>query len=124
MIELLKLTALVHKGVHHDPSIISARRILEMATCEGAQALGLQDGIGCLAPGYLADLFVVNTNLPTATPVNDIMATMVYSCDQENVQTVIIDGKVIMDERKILSVNEDEIISKVCKIAKRIIKEL
>ena len=66
----------------------------------------------------------MNTNLPTATPVNDIMATMVYSCDQENVQTVIIDGKVIMDERKILSVNEDEIISKVCKIAKRIIKEL
>ncbi|QGP91094.1 Atrazine chlorohydrolase [Neomoorella glycerini] len=120
MIELLKLTALVHKGVYRNPGIINASRIIAMATCEGARAVGMEKQIGTLAPGYRADLFIVNPGLPTTTPVHDPLATLVYSCDQENIETVIINGKIVMHCRHLLTINEEEVVNKVQDIARRL----
>lgn len=120
MLELLKLTALAHKGLHRDPGIISAPRIVAMATCEGARAVGLEKEIGVLAPGYRADLCIVNPHSPTATPVHDPLATLVYSCDQENVVTVVINGRVVMRDRRILTINEEEVVNKANNIARRL----
>ena len=120
MIESLKLTALVHKGLQRDPGIINAQRVVTMATCEGARAVGLEQEIGVLAPGYRADLCIVDPHSPTPTPVHDPLATLVYSCDQENIATVVINGRVVMQDRQVVTIDEEGVLSKAVNIARRL----
>ncbi|MGI9861449.1 amidohydrolase [Moorella naiadis] len=124
MVEILKLTALAHKGFRRDPAIIDARRVAAMATCEGARALGLDKEIGVLAPGYRADLMILDPLSPTATPVHDPLATLVYSCDQENIATVVINGRVVMRERQVVTIDEEKVLRKAAAIARRLQGEL
>ncbi|MDN5361900.1 MAG: 5-methylthioadenosine/S-adenosylhomocysteine deaminase [Moorella sp. (in: firmicutes)] len=124
MIELLKLTALAHKGFRRDPAIIDARRVAAMATCEGARAVGLDKEIGVLAPGYRADLIIIDPYSPTTTPVHDPLATLVYSCDQENIATVVINGRVVMQDRQVITIDEEKVLRKAAAIARRLQGEL
>ena len=112
MIETLKITSLLHKVHTLDPTIITAEKVFEMATIDGAKALGLEDKIGSLEVEKKADLFIYNPALsPKSTPMHNPISTLVYSGSNECVETVIIDGNIILENKKLISINEKEVIS-------------
>jgi 5-methylthioadenosine/S-adenosylhomocysteine deaminase len=76
---------------------VLAQRALDWATRGGAEALGMGDQVGSLAPGMKADSFLVNPFTPKAIPVHDPVATLVYSAGQANVETVVVAGRVLME---------------------------
>ena len=107
MIELLKMTALMQKVTHRDPTIMTAGKVLEMATIEGARALGLDHEIGSLEPGKKADLFLFNPALDMkAIPMHNPISTLVYSSGNKNVETVLVDGNVVLDQGTLIQMDE------------------
>lgn len=117
--------ATLHKEVRYDPQLISPEEALEMATINAAKAVQWDDQIGSLEVGKKADIIIVNINKSNWIPIHDfsIVPNIVYSGDGQDVDTVIIDGKVIMENRKILTVNEEEILRKAQKAAERVIEK-
>jgi 5-methylthioadenosine/S-adenosylhomocysteine deaminase len=105
----MRTAALLQKALH-GPEVMSASRMLRMATIDGARALGLDSEIGSLELGKRADVAVVRLDRLHATPVSDVVSALVYSAEQDDVDTVIIDGDLLMRERKLLKVVEREII--------------
>jgi 5-methylthioadenosine/S-adenosylhomocysteine deaminase len=97
MLETLKFSALLQKVGRMDPSCVLAQRALDWATRGGAEALGMADQVGSLAPGMKADFFLANPFTPKAIPVHDPVATLVYSAGQANVETVVVAGRVLME---------------------------
>jgi len=110
MLETLKFSALLQKVGRMDPSCVLAQRALDWATRGGAQALGLANQIGSLAPGMKADFFLVNPFTPKATPVHDPVATLVYSAGQANVETVVVDGRVLMEGGVFVHLDEAQLL--------------
>lgn len=110
MIETLKAAALLQKVAARDASVIDAQQVLDWATLGGARTLGLENEIGSLEAGKRADLFVVAPNSAKVVPVHDPVATLVYSCGEENVVMTIADGKILMRDRVIQHLDEPEII--------------
>lgn len=109
MIELMKLTALQHKVKNCNPLAISAEKVLEMATIEGAKTLRLENEIGSLEIGKKADLVIFNPMLsPKSIPLHNPVSTLVYSASMSNIESVVIDGKIVMEDSKITTI-EDEI---------------
>lgn len=122
MIELMKLTALQHKVNKRDPLAISAEKVLELATIDGARAIGLEDEIGSLEIGKKADLVIFNPLLtPKSIPLHNPVSTLVYSSSMNNIEGMIVDGRIIMEDSKILTVkNEKEILMKVQETADKL----
>jgi len=118
MLEVLKYTALMHKVHHLDPTIITAEKVLEMATIDGAKALGMEDEIGSLEVGKKADLFIFNPALSAkAVPIHNPVSTLVYSSSPANVETVIVDGNIIMENKELKTVEEGKLLAKIQKVA-------
>lgn len=110
MLETLKFSALLQKVGRMDPACVLAQRALDWATRGGAQAMGLADQVGMLAPGMKADFFLVNPFTPKAIPVHDPVATLVYSAGQANVETVVVAGRVLMEGGVFTHLDEAEIL--------------
>ena len=91
------MVALIHKGVHQNPELIPAKEALKMATINGAKALGLEDKIGSLEIGKLADLLVIDTNNTFMQPIYDYYSAIVYSMNSSCIETVVVDGKVVSE---------------------------
>ncbi len=107
MIESLKLAALMQKVTHRDPTIMTAEKVLEMATIEGARAIGLDHEIGSLEIGKKADLFLFNPALDMkAIPMHNPVSTLVYSSGNKNVETVLVDGHVVMRDSCVVGIDE------------------
>jgi len=106
MIEALKFAALLHKVHTLDPTAITAEQALEMATIGAAAALGLDDHIGSLEDGKLADVVITDLRTAHASPVHHPVSSLVYSAVGPEVETVIVDGRVVMEGRRILTVDE------------------
>jgi len=106
----MRTAALLQKALH-GPEVLPASRVLRMATIDGARALGLDSEIGSLEVGKRADVAVVRLDRLHATPVTDVVSALVYSAEQDDVDTVVIDGKLVMRERRLLTLNEREIIN-------------
>ena len=106
----MRSMALLQKALH-GPQVIPARQALHMATLAGAMALGLQDQVGSLAPGKRADVIVVKLDSPHATPHSDVVSAIVYSAQAHDVISVIIDGRLVMQDRKLLTLDEEEVLS-------------
>lgn len=104
----MKLAALLHKVDTNNPSVLPAPTVLDMATRNGAQALGIDAGI--LAPGKLADIIIVDANKPQMVPHHNIISNLVYSANGSDVMTTIVDGQVLMENYKVLSMDEDAVI--------------
>lgn len=103
-------TAALLQKVSHGPEVLPAMRVLQMATIEGAKALGLSGEIGSLETGKRADVIVVNVQTLHSLPqAFDIESSIVYSAGAEDVQTVIIDGRLIMHDRLLQTMDEKEI---------------
>ena len=96
LFEEMHLAALVHKGLAHDPTVLSAWDIVEMATSNGAKALGRCDS-GSLAEGKRADLCVVDLDRPHLAPADDIPNLLVYSAQASDVIMTIVDGSILFD---------------------------
>lgn len=115
----MSLLALIHKGVAKTPQCISAKEVLRIATINGARALGLEEEIGTLEAGKKADIAILNLNTPSLTPRNNLIAGLSYSANGSEVETVIIDGKVTMENRKVLTMDEELVYKKVNEIIVR-----
>ena len=121
MFEEMKTAAYLQKVNTMEPTSIKAYDILKMATIEGARVLGLDDQIGTLEPGKKADMIFIRTDKLHLCPDNDVCTNIVYSANGADVDTVMIDGKVIMQNRKMINLDEKEVIKQVKKIAKRLL---
>lgn len=109
MFEEMKFTALLQKANTLNPEVLSAERTLSLATVNGANALGL-DNIGSIEVGKLADIILIDTNKPNFTPLNSTLSSnIVYSANGFNVDTTIVNGEILMENRKLTNLDENEI---------------
>jgi 5-methylthioadenosine/S-adenosylhomocysteine deaminase len=103
-----------------DPTVMSARTVLQMATCRGADVLGMSGRIGSLKIGMQADLIIIDTNKPHLTPMYHESSHLVYAANGSDVDTVLINGQVIMENRKLLTIDERNVMTEVRRIAERV----
>jgi 5-methylthioadenosine/S-adenosylhomocysteine deaminase len=95
MLQAMKFAALIHKGAHRDAEIMTAEKALEMATIDGAAALGMADQIGSLEAGKRADIVVANLSSLCLTPVHQAVSALVYSARGDEVDQVYVDGRLV-----------------------------
>ena len=119
--EEMKITALLHKVNTLDPTMVPANVALEMATINGAVSLGLENEIGSIEVGKRADIILVNFRKPHLTPVYNPISHLVYSCNGEDVDTVIVDGEILLRDGKFTKMNPEKIMNKVEKIKNRLV---
>ena len=109
MLELLKLTALLQKVSHLDPTVITADKVLEMATIEGARCIGQADEIGSLEIGKKADLFLFNPEANfKAIPMHHPVSTLVYSSGTQNIEMVLVDGVPVLENGTVTTLDEKQ----------------
>lgn len=120
MFETMKFTGLLQKGINEEPKNLPAYEILKMGTINGAKALGLSEKIGSIEKGKVADIIILNTNSELMQPINDIFSDIVYNADSSNVETTIVNGKILMENKKICYKDEEYIYSKCKDIINRI----
>lgn len=119
MFRELGLLTLIHKGVNKTPQCVSAREGFRIATINGAKALGLEEEIGSIEAGKKADLAILDLNTPSLMPRNNLIAGLSYSANGSEVETVIIDGKIVMEDRKVLTMDEELVYKKINEIIVR-----
>ena len=112
MLDEIKAAAMIHKATTFDPTVVPAYEALKMATINGAKALGLDEEIGSVAVGKKADLILFNFRAPHLTPKHDIIAHLVYAAKSSDIETVLVDGKILMENHRLLEINEEEILDK------------
>ena len=95
MLETMKLAALIQKGIHRDASVISADQVIRMATCGGAKAIGMENLVGTLEEGEKADMILFDPRHLKSFPDHDAEATVVYASSEENIDTTIVNGKIV-----------------------------
>ncbi|HQR32475.1 MAG TPA: 5'-deoxyadenosine deaminase [Blastocatellia bacterium] len=103
-------TAALFQKVLHGPQSLPALTALRMATTNGAKALGLESQIGTVEVGKRADLVLLNLNSLHTVPRFDLVSAVVYAAETSNVETVVIDGKIVMNKGTLLTINEDEVL--------------
>ena len=108
LLEEMKIASLREKANSGDPTVLPAQEIFDMVTVKAAEAAGLN--AGKIEEGMLADCMLVNLNHPTLVPSGHLISDMVYSANPECIDTVICDGNILMQDRKVK--NEEEIILK------------
>ncbi|MEU8985412.1 amidohydrolase [Streptomyces sp. NPDC048558] len=103
--ESMALTALIQKSTTGDPRWLTARQALHHATLQSARAVGLGEAAGSIAPGRRADIILVDLTGPHTQPVHDLAATLVHSARSSDVRTTIVDGRVLMRDRELLTID-------------------
>jgi len=124
MVREMKLAALAHKGRLLDPRVLPAETVLEMATLNGARATLWGDMLGSIQAGKLADLIVVNQRGPHLVPVRNPVSNLVYAANGSDVDTVIIDGKIIMQDREVKTIDEEGVVKMAQEVGIRIDERL
>lgn len=112
LMEEIDLAAKLAKISKMDPLALNAKSVVEMATIDGARALHMEKEIGSLEPGKKADLTLISLNEPNAVPMYDIYAQIAYSLKGSDVDTVVIGGRVVMRDRKLLTIDEPKVLEK------------
>ena len=110
MLRDLRLVSYLANLKEGDPTAVPAETVLEMATLNGAKAMGLEAELGSLEPGKQADFIVINMDAPHLTPAWDPVSTLVYAACGTDVDTVVIAGQVVMQQRKVLTLDEGAIL--------------
>ena len=111
--ESMRLMAMNQKVVNLSPTLLPIPEALYIATRESARVYGQPDEIGALDPGNLADLILVNLNGMHHQPLHSMTASLVYNVQASDVQTTICDGQVLMENHKLLTLDETEIVHQV-----------
>ncbi|MCX5334938.1 MULTISPECIES: amidohydrolase [unclassified Streptomyces] len=108
--ESMALTALIQKSTTGDPRWLTSRQALHHATLQSARAVGLGETLGTLAPGRRADIVLVDLTGPHTQPVHDLAATLVHSARSSDVRTTIVDGRILMRDRELLTLDVAEVV--------------
>jgi 5-methylthioadenosine/S-adenosylhomocysteine deaminase len=109
--DAMALTALIQKSTTGDPRWLTSRQALHHATLQSARAVGLGDQIGSLAPGRRADIILVDLTGPHTQPIHDLAATLVHSARSSDVRTTIVDGRILMRDRELQTVDAPAVVS-------------
>ncbi|MCS7131413.1 MAG: amidohydrolase family protein, partial [Hadesarchaea archaeon] len=120
----MKFAALLSKVGKLNPTVMPAPTVLEMATINGATALGLQDEIGSLEVGKKADVLLIDLRQPHFTPLHNVISHIVYNAVGSDVDTVIIDGKIVMQEREVLTLDEAKVLEDAQRTAEDLLDRL
>jgi len=110
MFEAMRMASFLQKLETNDPSVVSAQTAIDLATIGGARAMGMDKQIGSLEVGKRADLIVVSMSAARQTPVYDPVSHLVYVTRGDDVRTTVVNGKVLMRDRKVLTLNEDAVL--------------
>ncbi|MFH1081166.1 MAG: amidohydrolase [Pseudomonadota bacterium] len=120
MFQEIDTAAKLEKSVRLNPMIMPARTVLRMATCDGAKVLGLDNVVGSIRPGMKADLMMIKLDKPHLTPMYSEYSHLVYAVNGSDVDTVFINGKLVMENRILLTIDLRETMERVRRIAERI----
>ncbi len=118
----MNAASIVYKGAALRPDALPAGTVLDMATVNGAKAIGREGELGLIREGALADVILLDLGLPQFVPANDVVSGLVYSSNGSEVDTVVINGSVVMEGRRLLTVDEAKVLSECEKRARRIRK--
>ena len=121
MFEEMHLAALIQKGVAQDPELVTARQAFMMATVNGSKAVGFGDETGILEAGKKADMILLDMDKPHLCPVNDPFSAVVYSAQASDVDTVIVDGNILMENRELKTIDEERVMHEVRKHSERLL---
>ncbi|MCL4523154.1 MAG: amidohydrolase [Acidobacteria bacterium] len=124
LMEEIDLAAKLQKVFRMDPQALSAEQALELATIGGARALHMEKEIGSLEAGKKADIIVLRTDLPHAVPSYNVYTSIVYSLKATDVVTVIINGRTVMQNRRVLTLNEGAVLAKAKELAEKVKQSL
>lgn len=119
MFKELQLMSLIHKGIHEDAAMITAQEVIEFATHAGAKALGYER-LGEIRAGYLADLSIIDLDRPQYYPRNNLVSALVYSTTGEEVETVIVNGKILMQNKVYKTIDAERVKYEVTQINNRL----
>ncbi|HUR20653.1 MAG TPA: amidohydrolase [Vicinamibacterales bacterium] len=120
MFEAMRTAALLHKHATGDPRVLPARQALELATSRGAAALGLEGKIGTLQAGKLADVITVSTSSARQTPMFDPLSHLVYVTRGTDVRTTVVNGRVLMREGRVLTLDRGTVIKEANAMAQKV----
>lgn len=121
MFEEMHLAALIHKGAGQNPELVTARQAFCMATVNGARAIGFGSGAGMLKAGMKADMVLLDLDKPHMFPLNDPYSAVVYSAQGSDVDTVIVDGNILMENYELKTIDEEKVKYNAAKISKRLV---
>ena len=124
MWEEIDTTAKLHKVFTMDPKVVSAEQAFEMATIRGARALHMEREIGSIEKGKRADILIVDLDDFNQTPLYNIYSLLVYATKADDVRTVIIEGRVVMRDRRLLTLDEQDIKARAKVFREQILKSL
>ena len=116
----MRSCALLHKLETGDPTVMDARTVLEAATLGGASLMGMEDKVGSLEEGKRADMVLVDLKRPHTHPMYNVYSLLVYSLKGSDVDTVVVDGQVLMENRKLLTIDEQDLFGRVEQLARQI----
>ena len=115
----MSVEALIHKGLNHDAVTVSAADVIKMATLGGAKALGRENELGELKEGYKADITIMDLRNPSFTPANNLVSALIYSCNGNEVDTVIVNGKILMENKEVKTIDEEKLYYEMDRIGSR-----
>lgn len=120
MFKEIQMISLIHKGINEDAELISAQESLRFATINGAKALGFEKKIGQIKAGYKADLSILNIDKPQYYPRNNLISALSYSTSGEEVETVIVNGKVLMLKNEFRTIDVERVKYEILKINEKL----
>ena len=124
MWEEMDTVAKLHKVFSGDPKVISAQQAFELATIGGAQAVHLEKEIGSLEKGKRADILIIDRDTLNQIPLYNVYSDLVYATKASDVETVLINGRIVMRNRRLLTLNETTVKSEARAFRDKIIKSL
>jgi 5-methylthioadenosine/S-adenosylhomocysteine deaminase len=124
MFEEMLSAALLAKHAAGDPTVAPAPAILEMATLGGARALGMEDALGSLETGKRADIVVVGTDVARLSPLYDPVSHLVYAAKGADVRHVIVEGRLVMRDRKVQTLDEPAVLAEARKLRDQVRRSL
>ena len=119
MFQEMDTAAKLHKVTTGDPTVLDARKVLALATRSGAEAIGLGQQIGSLGVGKRADLIIIDTHKPHLTPLYDPVSHLVYAAAGSDVRDVIIDGRLVVRDRTLLTIKVEAVMETVERLARQ-----
>jgi 5-methylthioadenosine/S-adenosylhomocysteine deaminase len=124
MFEVMKTAAILHKGVNRDPTLMPAQKVLSMATLDGAKALSWENELGSIEIGKKADIIIVNFAKPHLCPIYNEISHLIYAAKPADVETVIINGKIVMENRKLTTLDVEKVMKAAEKAKNRLLERI
>jgi len=109
LMQEMKLAGIIHNAISYDPTLVPAETVLELATINEAKAMGFGEPIGSLKVGKMADFVAVDMRKVNLMPYYSPVSAVVYSATGGDVSTVVVNGKMVIEKRKLLTMDEEEI---------------